>query len=754
MELHKVAGILRFGAFELDRSSGELRKSGLKIHLREQPFRILVMLLDRPGEIITREEIQNILWPNDTVVEFEHSINAAIKALRVALGDDADNPRFVETLPRRGYRFIAPVSSTGVPPVELVGPGLAPASIDASGSPDGGKRPTQGSALQRVLPWALAMATIAAIVFAIISAHYMLQPKTEESAIRFSISPPENRSFGYYTGGTYSGGFSLSPDGRRLAFLTGTLNPWIGTQIWVRSLDDLAAKPLSGTEGALYPFWSPDGNYLGFIADGKLKKVEVAGGTPQTLCDAVGEGGVLTQEGGTWNREGVILFVSHGSLYRVSEAGGVPALVAEPDAARKETYYYLPQFLPDGLHFLVFAASRSLGIGGAVRGGSIKVGSLDSKRTNVLLQAGSTGMYTAPGYLLYLRDAILMARRFDAKRLRFTAEAVPIAENIGFDPVGGSYYSASQNGVLAYQTGGYGSGADNQMVWFGRRGEKLGNVGQTGSYTNPALSPDGTKLAVGLRDPKLNTRDIWVDDLERGTSSRLTFNPADDFAPVWSRDGSRIMFSSERKGQRDIYQKPAKGLGATESVFESKQQRKSMNDSSPDGRYIVFSTFENAVPLRSLWVLPLFGERTPYTIVQGRSYVDSAQFSPNGRYVAYSADETGRPEIYVQTFPERGGKWQVSTGGGIEPMWRRDGKELFYLSLDNKVMAVDVKTDLAQFEGGAQKPLFQVQLIPGGWRNRYVVSPDGQRFLMIVPAGDAKPSPITVVVNWPALLQK
>lgn len=291
------------------------------------------------------------------------------------------------------------------------------------------------------------------------------------------------------------------------------------------------------------------------------------------------------------------------------------------------------------------------------------------------------------------------------------------------------------------------------MVWFGRKGEKLGNVGQTGSYTNPALSPDGAKLAVGLFDPKLNTRDIWVYDLKRGTSSRLTFNPADDFAPVWSHDGSRIMFSSDRKGQRDIYQKPANGLGTTETVFESKQQRKSLNDWSPDGRYVVFSTFENDIPSRSLWVLPLFGERTPYTIVQGRSYIDSAQFSPNGRYVAYSADETGRPEIYVQTFPERGGKWQVSTGGGIEPMWRHDGKELFYLTLDNKVMAVDVKTDLAQFEDGAQKPLFQVQLVPGGWRNRYVVSPDGQRFLMVVPASEAKPAPITVVVNWTALLK-
>ena len=343
-----------------------------------------------------------------------------------------------------------------------------------------------------------------------------------------------------------------------------------------------------------------------------------------------------------------------------------------------------------------------------------------------------------------------MARSFDAQRLRFTAAAVPIAENVMIGSYNLSPFSVSPKGILAYETGA--GSAASQMVWLNRKGEKIGTVGEAGVYTNPALSPDGTKVAVGLLDPKLNTRDIWVYDFKRGTGSRLTFDPADDLCPVWSHDGSRIMFTSEPKGLRDIYQKPANGLGTTESVFEPKQQSKSLNDWSPDGRYAIYDT--TAQP-NNLWTVPLFGELTPFAFVQGSFDAKSAQFSPNGRFVAYGSNETGRYEVYVQTFPEHGGKWQVSTSCGIEPTWRRDGKELFYLGPGNKLMAVDVKPDSSQFEAGVPEPLFQVQLIGGGglWRNRYVVAPDGQRFLMTVPAGEAKPAPITVVVNWPALLK-
>jgi eukaryotic-like serine/threonine-protein kinase len=614
---------------------------------------------------------------------------------------------------------------------DVVAAGLSrqPENGGAGQSKNGGVKPP----LHRALPWALAaISLLGCVVLAIVSARNSLQPKTEESVIRFSVSPPENTNLGIY-----GGEFSLSPDGRRLAYVAGTTEK--RAQLYVRSLDDLTAKPLPGTEDAGWPFWSPDGRFLGFYADAKLKKVEVSGGPVQTLCDAAGAGA-------TWNREGVIVFTNQGRLYRVADAGGAPALVAAPDATHQEGNYLLPQFLPDGRHF-IFVESPNINTNT-----SIKVGSLDSKDIESLLEANSFALYSPPGFLLYVRAGTLMARAFDAQRLRFTADAVPIAENV---VIGGnsnrSYFSVSPNGVLAYQTN---TGiAMNQMAWFDRKGAKLGTVGEAGVYTSPTLSPDGTKVAVGLLDRKLNTRDIWVYDLKRGAGSRLTFDPAEDFSPAWSPDGSRIMFTSTRQGQRDIYQKAANGLGTTELVFASKQQAKSFNDWSPDGRYAIYDTTGNPT---NLWTLPLFGELTPFAFVQGSFWAAQGQFSPNGRYLAYASEETGRREVYVQRFPQHLGKWQVSTSGGMEPTWRRDGQELFYLGPDNKVMAVDVKTDSAQFEAGVPKPLFQAQLIGGAgfWRNRYVVSPDGQRFLMIVPAGEqTKPSPITVVVNWPALLK-
>ena len=248
--------------------------------------------------------------------------------------------------------------------------------------------------------------------------------------------------------------------------------------------------------------------------------------------------------------------------------------------------------------------------------------------------------------------------------------------------------------------------------------------------------------------------DIWVYDLKRGTASRLTFNPAYDVNPIWSPDGSRVLFSSDRNGPWDIYQKAADGLESTQPVFQSAGQDKALNDVAPDGRYAIYDT-ANSDAIRQLWALPLFGNRKPFPFVQVSFGAGSAQFSPNGRYVAYESNETGRDEIYVQTFPQHTGRWEISISGGAEPMWRRDGKELFYITSDEKLMAVDVDTRSAAFQAGIPRELFQTQLVPlSYWRNIYVPSLDGQRFLMITPAGQTKPDPITVVVNWPTLLRK
>jgi Tol biopolymer transport system component len=580
------------------------------------------------------------------------------------------------------------------------------------------------------IAWALAGI---AILFASIAAYLLLQPKKAQNLVRFSVPPPENTRF------ALPGGFlSLSPDGRKLAFVT-QAQTGESAKLWVRSLDSLAADALQGTEGAFLPFWSPDSQHIGFFTDDdKLEKVPVSGGTPEVLCDA------HNGFGGSWNRDGVILFAAgDGKLYRVSDAGGTPALVAAPDATRQEVGYEFPQFLPDGRHFL---GRVSTGVGS----GYLAAGSLDSPKTERLFDLASIAFYAPPGYIFYLNQGTLVAQPFDANGLRFTGAAAPVTTGVGFlGSSGYGYFSVSQGGVLAFQT--FPGSVTSQMTWYNRNSEKLGTVGQPDFYSSSALSPDGTKIATGVGKP--GTRDIWIYDLKRGTESRLTFSSADDFNPLWSADGNQIMFTSTRAGARDIYEQPANGLGTAEPVLVSKDQRKAVDDLSADGRYAIYDT--GGSDTTELWALPLTGERKPFPFVQGSFAAHEARFSPNGRYVAYASSETGRYEIYVQTFPEHLGKWPISTAGGGEPAWRRDGKELFYLTSDDKLMAVEVSTEAGRFRAGTPKPLFQAQLVEGfGWRNRYVVSADGQRFLMLATAGAAAGNPITVVLNWTALLQK
>jgi Tol biopolymer transport system component len=582
--------------------------------------------------------------------------------------------------------------------------------------------------LRRALPWALGGI---AVVSAAIAAWLLLQPKPLPNVVRFTVPPPENAEF--FVGGETS----LSPDGRNLVFVAaaGASTP---QALWLRSLDSLTAHQIPGTEGASGPFWSPDSQQIGFVANGKLEKIAVPGGAPQALCD---DSGTFS----TWNLEGVILFASQGSLYRVPDTGGAPALVLAPDPMRHETRMSEPQFLPDGRHFLfvtVDTISHQL---------SLEAGSLDSKQAEDLGPVGSDALYAPPGYVFYLNQSTLMARPFSARALRFTGPAVPAAQNVGsFAGSAYGYFSVSAAGVLAYQA--VPAGANNLLAWYSRTGQKLGTVGQPNLYTNPALSPDGSRLAVGVGPH--GARDIWIYDLKRGTASRLTFDPADDLDPAWLADGSQVFFSSDRAGRVDIYQQAANGLGSTQPVFQSKDQNKYVDDVSADGRYVIYDTGAGA-GATDLWALPLFGDRKPFALVQGSKYgAHSARFSPNGRFVAYDSNETGKMEVYVQTFPQQTGKWQISPSGGLEAFWRRDGKELFYLTPDNQLMAVPVNTDGASFQPGIPKPLFQATLVPiTNWRNIYVPSPDGQRFLMLMPEGAAKPEPITVVVNWPSQIE-
>ena len=583
----------------------------------------------------------------------------------------------------------------------------------------------RASRIRRALPWALGAF---AVLCAATAGWLLLKPRPQPNVFRFTVAPPENIAF------IAGGEMSISPDGRMLAFVAQSGMDKT-TALWLRPLDSLTAQPVPGTEGALAPFWSPDSQQIGFGANGKLEKTEISGGTPQALCDVGSFGGA------TWNRDGVILFARQGGLYRVPDTGGTPTLVLAVDPSLVQGGYLFPQFLPDGRHFIYHET-------GEVSAGTfLGAGSLDSKTVEHVAKVNSEAVFAPPGYVFYVDQTTLMARPFDAGALRFTGPPVPVAQDIGSTLYTTyAYFSVSPAGVLAYETTA--GVLSTQMTWFNRAGEKLGTVGRPAYYTAPALSADGTRLGVAVG--WFGKRDIWVYDMKRGTASRLTFSSTDNTNTAWSADGARIVFSSNRTGQFDIYQKAANGLGSEEPVFQSKQP-KHLDDLSSDGRYGIYDT---ATGNTELWGLPLFGDRTPFPFVQGNFSAICAQFSPNGRYVAYASTETGSLEVYVQTFPEHVGKWQISAAGGNEPVWSRDGKELFYLDLDGKLMEVDVDTIGATFQAAIPKPLFQTQLngrYPG--RTLYVVSPDAQRFLMIVPAGTAKPEPITVVVNWPALLR-
>jgi hypothetical protein len=506
----------------------------------------------------------------------------------------------------------------------------------------------------------------------------------------------------------------------------------------------MAIRDFPGTENARMPFWSPDSRYIGFLGNGKLKKVELSGGAPQTVCDTKG-----TWDG-AWGLDGTIIFSQYpaGPLLRVPAAGGEAKPLTELDKSRQETQHARPFFLPDGRHFLYLALSSLPDNNG------VFVGSLDSKNTKRLMGGTSNAIYAAVpsggGFLLFERAGALMAQSFDPAKLELAGEPVPIAEQVAPNMAGGSSFSVSQNGVLAYRVGA--TSVTTQLVWFDRSGKRLETVADPADYTSPALSPDEKKVAVGRRDTVTQNRDIWVYDLVRGTASRLTFDPADELNPTWSPDGTRVAYTSERKGPRDLYQRMASGAGEEEVLLASKD-RKSVEDWSQDGRFLIYNIGGVAATKDDLWVLPLTGDRKPFPYLTTPFRENQGHLSPNGRWMAYRSDESGKYEVYVQAFPPSGGKWQISNSGGGEPSWRRDGKELFYTN-DRKIFAVPVKTEGSTFEAGIPAVLFEApmpQIIP---RNRYVAAANGQRFLVNTAVDDKSTPTFTVVLNWMAALKR
>jgi serine/threonine protein kinase/Tol biopolymer transport system component len=458
------------------------------------------------------------------------------------------------------------------------------------------------------LAWVVAaFGILAALGFA---AAYFHRTPAKVRAIRFTIPPPEKTDFRYT--------LSISPDGRLL--VSSVMDVSGQVLLWVRPLDSLSAQPLPGTENGTLPFWSPDSRFVGFFAAGKLKKLEVSGGTPQTLCDAP------APWIGTWNRNGVILFTPslNSPLYRVSAAGGKAVPVTTLDPSRQEVGHRFPQFLPDGRHFLYLVSSAQK------ENSAIYVGSLDSKQTQRLLGADSNVAYAPPGYLLYVRGGTLLAQPFEARDLQLTGEPLPVAQQV-LEAQGAARFSVSENGVLVYRSGAQ----KTQLVWLDRGGRQLSSIGAPGYYLCPWLSPEENRVAVQQFDPQTRVGDIWLLDLLRGTSSRLTFDQSEDYFPIWSPDGSRIAYSKGQRGLRNLYQKLSSGAGNEEILLESTDS-KVPEDWSPDGRFITYTSFNlnNPKNQSDLWVLPLFGERKPIPYLQSEFNEVQARFSPDGRWIA------------------------------------------------------------------------------------------------------------------------
>jgi Tol biopolymer transport system component len=566
---------------------------------------------------------------------------------------------------------------------------------------------------------------------------YFRRPTLEAEPMRLFVNPPEKATrFAWPT---------ISPDGRTLAFIATVEGK---TQLWVRPLNSTTAKPLADLGfDAGYPFWSPDNQYLAFSEGRKLKKIPLAGGTPETLCD-------FYPQGGTWNREGVILFgAREGGIKRISANGGAVTSITKVDSSRGETAHSAPSFLPDGRHFLFYVNNADP----AKRG--IYLGSLDNAEPKFLLSLNNPiiGIASNPavkneGYLVFVRQGALLAQTFDFSRNQLTGEPVRLTDQVRIGDDGYAQSSLSTNGVLVLIEGDL----KQQLAWFDRSGKKVGTVGTTGVYAVPKLSPDGQRLAVERRDPQMRTSDILLFDLARTTESRFTFDPADDQFALWSPDNSRIVWSSNREGQFHFYQKAATGAGQDEVLYKSAYRKYAM-DWSRDGRFILYWEY-NPQTNRDLWVLPLQGEQKPWPWLNTPLIEGVAKFSPDGRWIAYSLSDAGRDEIYIQAFvpgaPAAGGKWQITTNGGLTPHWRRDGRELYYLSYDNKVMAVDVTLG-AEVKAGTPKELFSLDSMRMFSRTvGYAKTDDGQRFLFVTSVEDASPPPFTVVLNWMAEMKK
>jgi serine/threonine protein kinase len=600
-----------------------------------------------------------------------------------------------------------------------------------------------GTEPQRQWFWMASAAVLALALAGLAFLHFRERPP-EAPLINTALLPPE--------GGTFElANYALpaiSPDGKRIAF--GARSPTSKVQqLWVRRLDSATAQILPGTDAASNPFWSPDSRYVGFAQGQSLKKIDVQGGPPVTVASPV-----VNMRGGAWNLDGVILYATNdpvGTIYRVSSAGGTPEKASAPDASDLNGHRY-PVFLPDQKHFLYTAPNTQAPF-------PVRVGSLDEpgKPGKEVARAYSNAMF-AGGHIFYLRENTLMAQPFDADRLQTTGEALPIAEHVpSFSlPARDAAFAVSSSGLLVYQSGG--DAGRTRLLWVDRSGKELSSLGEpVQTAIDLQLSPDGKTLVTALQEASQQL-DLWTYDLARQVRTRFTFDPGTDRAPVYTPDGAAIVWSSNRGGKTfDLYRKASNGTSSDELLY-SDLANKGPASISPDGKVLLYDGPDpgKRSGSRDVWVLPLTPERAgaglkPHPFIQTSFDERRPQFSPDGKWVVYDSNESGQYQVYVVPYPGPGGKRQISPEPGTQARWRRDGKEIYYLSLTGEVMAAEVAVRSGALEVGKVQKLFGGLDITKSYP--YIPAADGQKF--IVASGlAAAPQSLTLVQNWMALLRK
>jgi DNA-binding winged helix-turn-helix (wHTH) protein/Tol biopolymer transport system component len=686
----------QFGPFALDTASHQLLRDGEPVPLAPKAFDTLLVLVRNADRVVTKEELLQAVWPDAFVTE--DSLTQSIWALRRALGDQSSQPEFIATVPKRGYRFIAPVNEIA----------------DQPPAPAAAPRPRAG------LIWVgLAAAALAGFVAG--QGRTLFGARPALAPMRFVQDAPA---------GTHlvSGGV-VSPDGRHLAFIaeddtSGT------TQIWVRPLDASDARPLAGTDGAGRPFWSPDGRSLGYFADSRLKTVGIGGEPPRTIAVAD-----VRNAGGSWSERGVILFAHRRSpIYAVNAAGGTLTPVTSLGSDAQEASHRWPQVLPGGSRFLYFVTSTN-----AERAGTY-LGSIDSpQRVRILDGAASGVTFAPPDALLFVRERVLMAQRFDPDQGRLLGTPVTLAGNVpGPTIVNGALVSASPD-VLAFG----GGTAMERLVWYSRRGDASEVVDAPTVLHNATLSRDGRLLLTDSIEP--DRTGVWLSDLERGTTTRLVENA---ITPVWSPDGMRLAYALTRGGVSHLFTRSVSGGEAAQPLLEAPDSLTAQSWSN-DGRYLVYGITQ-ADTKQDLWLLPLTGaDRRPLPLVRTPANESLGRLSPDGRWLAYASDESGMWQIYVQSFPVAAGKRAISIGGGSHPHWRVDGRELFYLASDRTLLSVQVGGD-ARAPFARPQPLFRVRVAGDAtvYQNRYAATPDGQRFVIDAVDAAGTEERISVMVHW------